>query len=139
MNRFLPALMACIATCALSIPAASATSRHAGIAATATVRVASADAGANQAPSSHAKMRAARKGRKEPKKQATPKTARVAVAKVSAHDLAEARKAAALEQAQMQERADALYAVSQANNPILVDAKACRRVGANGESIYENC
>ncbi|MBS0212622.1 MAG: hypothetical protein JSR26_05490 [Proteobacteria bacterium] len=44
-----------------------------------------------------------------------------------------------LEQAQAAARADCIYAVSQANAPIIADTRACKRTGAHGESIYENC
>ena len=36
-------------------------------------------------------------------------------------------------------RAERLYRSSQLSTPIIPDAKACKRIGAHGESIYENC
>lgn len=138
MNRFLAALIACMATCIIAAPAAA----HHARATTAGVASANAAPIDDRTPNPHvarAKMRAARKGRQEHAKPAKQDVERVVVAKVSARDLAEARKAAALEQAQVRERADDLYAASQANHPIIADARACRRVSADGESVYENC
>ncbi|MBS0193952.1 MAG: hypothetical protein JSR34_06875 [Proteobacteria bacterium] len=43
------------------------------------------------------------------------------------------------EQAAAAARAAHIYAVSQTNAPILADTRACKRTGAHGESIYENC
>lgn len=48
-------------------------------------------------------------------------------------------RAAAREQAGRDATADYIYRVSQLSAPIIVDAKACKRIGAHGESIYENC
>lgn len=43
------------------------------------------------------------------------------------------------EQAQIDARAAHIYALSQTNAPILDDTRACKRIGAHGESIYQNC
>lgn len=43
------------------------------------------------------------------------------------------------EQAQIDARAAHIYALSQTNDPILDDTRACKRIDAKGESIYENC
>jgi predicted membrane-bound mannosyltransferase len=54
--------------------------------------------------------------------------AAIATQKADAHDAAE-RYA----------RAERLYRGSQVSAPIVKDAKACKRIGAHGESIFENC
>lgn len=43
------------------------------------------------------------------------------------------------QQAEVAARADRIYALARTNAPILTDTRACKRVGALGESIYENC
>jgi hypothetical protein len=53
--------------------------------------------------------------------------------------LVSVQKAAARESAERDARAERLYRSSQLSAPILKDAKACKRIGAHGESIYENC
>ena len=50
-----------------------------------------------------------------------------------------AQKAAAREAAERDARAENLYRSSQLSAPIIKDAKACKRIGTHGESIYENC
>ncbi len=49
------------------------------------------------------------------------------------------RKADAREAAEREARTNNLYRSSQLSAPIIKDAKACKRIGAHGESIYENC
>lgn len=49
------------------------------------------------------------------------------------------RNADARDAAERDARAERLYRSSQLSAPIIPDAKACRRSGAHGESIYENC
>lgn len=49
------------------------------------------------------------------------------------------QKAAAREATERDARAENLYRSSQLSAPIIKDAKACKRIGAHGESIYENC
>lgn len=50
-----------------------------------------------------------------------------------------ATKAAARDQSERDARSERLYRSSQLSAPIITDAKACKRTGAHGESIYENC
>ncbi|HTA65603.1 MAG TPA: hypothetical protein VK753_08865 [Xanthomonadaceae bacterium] len=136
MNRPLPSLLTCIATCVLAIqpsPVLAGRSHAAPI-----VAAASASAGTSEGSSRRTKVNADRKGQRE-RSPTAAKAAHTTAQKPSRQDVAEARKAAALEQAQARARADDLYAASQTNAPIIVDAKACKRIGANGESIYENC
>ncbi len=64
---------------------------------------------------------------------------RSVLVKASARDIALVRQAVANEISERGARADRLYAASQLSAPIILDAKACRRTGTNGESIYENC
>lgn len=142
MKRILLSLTACLALCTLATPAA-ARAQHPHLPFTAGSYSANPpgapiDDRTPNPPSTQAKMRAARKGRHERKKPEA-RIARVVATKVSTRGLAEARKAAALEQAQVRERAGRIYAVSQANAPILADTSACKRIGAHGESVYENC
>jgi hypothetical protein len=54
-------------------------------------------------------------------------------------DALAARNAVVREDAERDARAERLYRSSQLSAPILKDAKACKRTGANGMSIYENC
>jgi hypothetical protein len=49
------------------------------------------------------------------------------------------RKVETREAAERQARTEYLYRVSQTSAPIIPNATACKRIGANGESIYENC
>ena len=49
------------------------------------------------------------------------------------------QKTLAHEAAERDARAENLYRSSQLSAPIIKDAKACKRIGARGESIYENC
>ena len=49
------------------------------------------------------------------------------------------RTADAREAAERTARAEYLYRVSQTSAPIIANARACKRIGAQGESIYENC
>jgi hypothetical protein len=96
-----------------------------------------------------ARLKAARRLRKpqasvdKSRKDKHPeKAAKTAVAKRAVGDrrsgIADAR-AAAREQAERDATADRIYQLSQLSAPIIVDAKACKRIGARGESIYENC
>ena len=62
-----------------------------------------------------------------------------AQAKRSRRDFLAAEKYATHEQAERDVRAGRIYHSSQVSAPIIVDAKACRRIGSHGESIYENC
>lgn len=48
-------------------------------------------------------------------------------------------RAAVSEQAERDARAQRLYRSSQTSAPIIRNARACKRIGAHGESIYENC
>jgi len=81
--------------------------------------------------------RAAHKARKASKgKPATPAPRRVIVYKASNNNFPPTQNAA---QAETDARAERLYRASQFSAPIIIDAKACKRVGAHGESIYENC
>lgn len=50
-----------------------------------------------------------------------------------------ARKAAVREVLERNARANRLYQNSQFSAPIIINAKACKRIGVHGESIYENC
>ena len=43
------------------------------------------------------------------------------------------------EHADRDARAERIYRSSQLSAPIIIDAKACKRIGSRGESIYENC
>ena len=43
------------------------------------------------------------------------------------------------QRAQISARAERRYALSQTSAPILTDTRACKRVGPQGQSIYENC
>jgi len=73
--------------------------------------------------------------RDKPSPPAKPVATRKPSSKASAAD----QKAAAREQAESEARADRMYQSSQFSAPIIIDAKACKRTGVNGESIYENC
>jgi hypothetical protein len=80
--------------------------------------------------------RAARKARKTPKdKPAIPSRTRVVYKALNKNVAAEQKTA----QAESNARAERLYRASQFSAPIIIDAKACKRVGPHGESIYENC
>lgn len=143
MHRITLSFFACVASCALAISAAPAAVHRTNIAA---VPVAASAAPNPQAPprSSNASRkhdrgltRAARKARKAPKaKPATPAPKRVIVYRPSNANFAAAQKAM---QAESNARAERLYRASQFSAPILIDAKACKRIGKHGESIYENC
>ena len=50
-----------------------------------------------------------------------------------------AEKYALREHAERDARAERIYRSSQLSVPIIIDAKACKRIGRHGESIYENC
>ncbi len=50
-----------------------------------------------------------------------------------------AQKSVVREQSERDARAERLYRSSQFSAPIIPDATACKRIGAHGESIYENC
>ena len=49
------------------------------------------------------------------------------------------RQAEAREAIERNARAEYLYRSSQLSAPIITNATACKRIGAQGESIYENC
>ena len=144
MHRISLSLFACVASCALAISSAPTAVRAANITA---APVATSAASNPQAPATHsnrasrrparALTRAARKARKASKvKPVIPAPTRVIVYKVSNKNIAAAQKAA---QAEGNARAERLYRASQFSAPIIIDAKACKRVGTHGESIYENC
>jgi hypothetical protein len=57
----------------------------------------------------------------------------------SRRDIARAEAVAIRERAERDARAQRIYRNSQLSAPIIPDAKACKRLGAHGESIYENC
>ena len=50
-----------------------------------------------------------------------------------------AEKYAAREQFERDARAERIYRSSQLSAPIIINAKACKRIGTHGDSIYENC
>ena len=77
--------------------------------------------------------------RKERSDAASASARPIAVAKPSRSDITAARKAALQAKADASARANRLYDASQLSAPIIVNAKACKRTGENGESIYENC
>jgi hypothetical protein len=146
MQRISLSLFACVAFGALAISSASAAGRLASFAA-APVVATSATASSEKAPTSrpcsanrkqaHALTRAARKARKPSKAMAVVLApTRVIIEKASNENFATAQKAA---QAESNARTERLYRDSQVSAPIIIDAKACKRIGAHGESIYENC
>ena len=49
------------------------------------------------------------------------------------------REAEARETIERNARAEYLYRSSQLSAPIVTNATACKRIGAHGESVYENC
>lgn len=57
----------------------------------------------------------------------------------SRRDIARTEAVAIRERAERDARAQRIYRASQLSAPIIVDARACKRIGAHGESIYENC
>jgi len=54
-------------------------------------------------------------------------------------DALAAEKTAIREHGERDARVERIYRSSQLSAPIIVDARACRRIGMHGESIYENC
>jgi hypothetical protein len=50
-----------------------------------------------------------------------------------------AEKSSIRERAERDARAERIYRSSQLSAPIILDARACRRIDLHGESIYENC
>jgi hypothetical protein len=145
MHRIPLSLIACVACCALAISSAPAAGRRANV--EAVPAAASGAASSPQATTSHpgsasrrhdrSLTRAARKARKPSKaRRLAPAPARAIVDKASNRNFAAAQKAA---QAESNARAARLYRASQFSAPIIIDAKACKRIGAQGESIYENC
>jgi len=144
MHRISLSRFACAASCALAISSASGSNRVANIAAApiATSATSSPQPSATRSSSAsrrpaRALTRAAHKARKTPKvKPAIPAPTRAIAYKVSNKNFPAAQKEV---QAESNARAERLYRASQISAPIIIDAKACRRVGAHGESIYENC
>jgi len=145
MHRIPFTLFACVACCALAISTAPAACHREH--AEAVSFVATGAASSPQATTSRpggasrrhdrALKRAARHARKPSKaRPAVPAPARAIVGRASNTNVAAAQKAA---QAQSNARAERLYRASQFSAPIIIDAKACKRIGAHGESIYENC
>ncbi|MEO5596829.1 MAG: hypothetical protein ABIQ97_06735 [Lysobacteraceae bacterium] len=59
--------------------------------------------------------------------------------KASRGQLTAARNAQSREVAERDARSMRIYRTSQLSAPIIPDATSCKRVGAHGESIYENC
>jgi len=53
--------------------------------------------------------------------------------------LAQARATDAREKAEAGARAERIYRTSQVSAPIIADTRACKRIGADGRSVYENC
>jgi hypothetical protein len=137
MKPFL-ALITALATCALAIQDAPAARAIAKTAAASSTSPASASSETSDPATArvHFRRGPSRKNRSSP--ASTPAT-RIVVERPSRSDLAAARKAALQEKAEAGARADRLYGASQLSAPIIVNAKACKRIGANGESIYENC
>lgn len=78
----------------------------------------------------------------EPESDLSATTAAPRVRKNTPAARADARagaQRAAREAAARESRAESIYRLSQTSAPIIPDATACRRIGANGETIYENC
>ncbi len=108
---------------------------------------AAAPAGAAMQGGTHARKgrqaSSGKKQRKDDRRDAPPAAhaqQRVAVRTIGGRGNAMVwQKAAASEQFERDARAQRLYRSSQFSAPIIKDAKACRRIGAHGESIYENC
>lgn len=141
-------LLAGIASCLLAIqgaPAAIDFARSATlpVAHSAVARQQTSAPGQNSAKRAQARglSRAIRKARRNDRldKPTAPVRERVVVRKVSNGGFATAQKAAARDQALRDARAERLYQSSQFSAPIILHAKACKRTGAGGQSIYENC
>jgi hypothetical protein len=145
MHRISLSLFACVASCTLAISSAPAAFRAANISAAALVATSAASSpkapasrsnSSSQQTQARALTRAARKARKAPKvRPATLAPDRVVLHKASNTNFAASQNA----QAESNARAERLYRASQLSAPIIIDAKACKRVGRHGESIYENC
>lgn len=145
MHRIPLSMLACVACCALAISGAPAAGRRANVEAVPAVATgaASSPQAITSRPGSASRRhdrgltRAARKARKPSRvRPAVPAPARAIVDRASNRNFAAARKAA---QAESDARAERLYRASRFSAPIIIDAKACKRIGAHGESIYENC
>ncbi len=99
-----------------------------------------ADAARRHHASHHAAHRAPRVKVHEVEPEFAKATTRPIAAKAAYHaDSAAIRGAEAREAAGRAARADDLYRASQTDAPIIANATACKRIGAHGESIYENC
>jgi len=144
MHRIPRSILACVASCAIAISSAPAADHLANISATPVVTSAASSpqppatrSGSASHRHDRALTRATRKARKSPKvKPAMLAPERVIVYRISNANFAAAQKAA---QAESNARAERLYRASQVSAPIIIDARACKRIGAHGESIYENC
>lgn len=108
-------------------PAAATASSPAANAVTATP-------GSSESPSGRTRLRAPRKPHNA--RQPAPKIERIVVREPSGRRADAEAKA---QQAAAAARAQRLYESSQTSAPIIPHATACKRVGADGESIYENC
>jgi hypothetical protein len=131
MQRIRYSLFVCFSLCTLAWQGAPAATGIAGQHASSSSTKGSKSGGEHN--SSHAQRKAFRD------KPAPPAAKPVAAHKTAEKSLAADQKTAAREQAEGVARANRLYQSSQFSAPIITDPTACRRTGANGESIYENC
>ncbi|HTD28272.1 MAG TPA: hypothetical protein VK660_02680 [Xanthomonadaceae bacterium] len=135
MKPFTLSLLACVAACALAglnVPVAVGRAKT-----TSAPVTASKPALAHQKAQSgrgHSSSKAKDKPSRD--KPTAPAPTRVVANKRSNKELEAAEKSA---QADRDARAERIYRSSQLSAPIVIDAKACKRKGTNGESIYENC
>ena len=146
MKRIIFSLFACIVVCALASQSAPAAAGFARVA----VAPAAAPAATRPQQPAHA-PRSVRHGRARALSHALRKEHRdrfgerivpvpkPIIVRIVSHDGAAAQRAAARDQVERNARADRLYRSSQVSAPIITNATACKRIGAHGESIYENC
>ena len=137
--------LACMLPLAWSTPAPAAPHARMQIADQAPAPAAHPVARIASVPAAKARSRRvphARVRKEDRRKDALPAPAKRATSNTGKADrslAAAIRRDDAREAAERDARAERLYRSSQLSAPIIPGAKACRRTGAHGESIYENC
>jgi hypothetical protein len=141
MKPFAPLLLACVVVGALAFQTSAARSASASAATkgVTSVRVSSSRDPLPADSGSDSRQNGSSRNRHRDPSPAAPQRPRATSVASLRRELVEQRKEAALQKAEVDARAKRIYDASQTSAPIIIDAKACKHVGANGESIYENC
>ncbi len=143
MQRTAISLLSCIVSLVLAAQGAAASGRTNMLLAAAPISTSqsrtSADRGILKAARRSHGSHASNKKPHTNKRIDKPVETRAVIRITSRGNAQTAQKSTVRERSERNARAQRLYRSSQFSAPVIPDATACKRIGAHGESIYENC